>query len=239
MTNALFAQQDAYHSLSKRGAFQSIPASMNAMQIDPANLAVSERYKLLVGAVVPRPIAFISTIDEQGRANLAPFSFFNGVSGEPMALLFCPANKPDGSEKHTLVNVATTGQFVVNIVSDAIARRMAVCAEDLPIGESEFALAGLTEAPSTKVAPPRVAESPLSLECEVERIIRLAPGEPSGGNVVIGRVVFVHAADGLIDERCRVDPAQLAAIGRMAGLTYCSTRDRFDMPWGRNALEEA
>ena len=211
------------------------------MEIDPLSLAQAERYKLLIGCIVPRPIAFVSSVSPDGRLNLAPFSFFAGVSSEPMSLLFCPASKPDGTDKDTLRNVLPaseggTGEFVVNIVTEAIERRMAACAEPLEYGESEFALSGLTPAPSARVMPPRVAECPVSFECVTDRVIRLNPGVPAGGNIVLGRVLYVHAADGLIDGRHRTDPAKLAAIGRMGGLGYCRTRERFEMPMGAAAL---
>lgn len=212
------------------------------MDIDPALLPPPERYKLLIGGIIPRPIAFVSSISPDGRVNLAPFSFFNGVGSDPMTLLFCPANKPDGSDKDTLRNVLPpaeggTGEFVVNTVSEAFARPMAACAEPLPYGEDEFDLSGLTPTPAARVRPPRVAQSPLSFECVTHQVIRLNPGVPAGGNVVIGRVVHVHAADGVVNERRHVDPAAMRAIGRMGGLGYCRTRERFEMPMGRPALD--
>lgn len=212
------------------------------MELDPLLIPQPDRYKLLIGCIVPRPIAFVSSVAPDGRFNLAPFSFFAGVSSEPMSLLFCPANKPDGTDKDTLRNVLPeseggSGQFVVNIVTEAIERRMAACAEPLPYGDSEFELSGLTPAPSRRVRPPRVLECPVSFECVTDRVIRLSPGVPAGGNIVLGRVVYVHAADGLIDERHRTDPARLAAIGRMGGLGYTRTRERFEMPMGIEALK--
>ncbi len=212
------------------------------MELSPDQLTIPERYKLMIGAIVPRPIALVSTISREDRFNLAPYSFFNGVGSNPMTLLFCPANDSDGREKDTLRNCKPTeeggtGQFVVNIVSESLARQMAAAAEPLPYEENEFELTGLTPAPSTVVAPPRVAESPLAFECETLQVIRTNPGEPSGGNVVLGKVVAIHAADGVIDERKRVDPAKLAAVGRMGGLGYCLTRDRFELPMGKKALD--
>jgi len=207
------------------------------MHIDPESLAPKDRYKILVGSIVPRPIAFVSTISAEGALNLAPFSFFNGIGSDPMSLLFCPANNADGSEKDTLRNIEATGAFVVNVVTGSYDRRMAATAEALPHGESEFEMVGFEPAPSVVVAPPRVAESPIAFECEPIEIVRLNPGAPAGGNVVIGRVVHIHVDDALIDERCRIDPEGLGAVGRMAGLTYCSTKDRYDLPWGRAALE--
>lgn len=215
------------------------------MQLDPAQLAPADRYKMLIGTVVPRPIAFVSTLSPDGRSNVAPYSFFNGVCGTPMTLLFCPSNKADGSEKDTLRNLlagsldgsGVGGQFVVNVASESIIRQVVASAAELEYGESEFAFSGLTEAPSSRVRPPRVAESPMSFECEVTQVVRLAPGQPGGGNIVIGRVQWIHARDGLIDGRHHVDAAALGAVGRMAGVEYCTTRQRFHVPLGQAALD--
>ncbi|MBL8745527.1 MAG: flavin reductase family protein [Phycisphaerae bacterium] len=210
------------------------------MDIDPSALDLADRYKILIGSVVPRPIAWVSTLSPHGRPNLAPFSFFNGVSSNPLSILFCPANKPDGSEKDTLRNLShPAAQFVVNIVTHAQSHRMASTAEELPYGESEWDLASLAPAPSRIVKPARVKEAPIAFECEVSQIIRLNPGAPSGGNIVIGRVVSIHAAEGLVNAAHHVDAARLDAIGRMAGISYCTTRDRFEIPWGRKALERS
>ncbi len=211
------------------------------MELDPNELEPADRYKLLIGCIVPRPIAFVSTISPGGRVNLAPFSFFNGVGSNPMMILFCPANKPDGTEKDTLRNCKPrdeggVGQFVVNAASDAYRQRVAAAAEALPYGESEFELVGLTPASSRVVEPPRVAESVFAFECETVQVVRTNPRMPGGGNVVIGRVVHVHVRDDAVNERMHIDPAVLDNIGRMGGLGYCRTRDRFEMPFGRNAL---
>lgn len=212
------------------------------MELDPGALSRQDRYKLLIGGVVPRPIALVSTISVNGVDNLAPFSFFNGVGSDPMMLLFCPANNPDGSEKDTLRNCKPPeeggmGQFVVNVVSHFFAARMACAAEPLPHGESEFILSGLTPAPAARVKPRRVAESLVAFECQTHQIIRTNPGVPGGGNIVVGRVVHVFVRDDAINARLHIDPAALDAIGRMGGLGYCRTRDRFEMPMGRSALE--
>lgn len=209
---------------------------------DPAALAVRDRYKLLIGAVVPRPIAWVSTAGADGLLNLAPFSFFNGVGSDPMTLVFCPANDESGGEKDTLRNAKPreeggTGEFVVNIVSGSQARAMSVTAEGLSYGESEFALAGLEAVDSVRVRPPRVGGAPVAYECETMQVVRTNPGVPGGGNLVIGRVVMVHVREDLHDGACHIDPETLDATGRMAGLGYCTTRDRFELPWGRRALE--
>jgi flavin reductase (DIM6/NTAB) family NADH-FMN oxidoreductase RutF len=211
------------------------------MEIDPNELPARDRYKLLIGCIVPRPIAFVSTISPDGRLNLAPFSFFNGAGSNPMTVLFCPANRPDGGEKDTLRNCKPveeggTGEFVVNAAVEAYKRQVAAASEPIPYGESEFELVGLTPAPSRVVRPPRVAESPVAFECRTVQVVRTNPGAPGGGNVVIGRVVHVVVRDDLVNERLHVDPARLQAIGRMGGIGYTTTRDRFEMPMGREAM---
>ncbi|MCW5776688.1 MAG: flavin reductase family protein [Phycisphaeraceae bacterium] len=211
------------------------------MDLDPERLSTADRYKLLIGCIVPRPIAFVSTISPEGRTNLAPFSFFTGVGSNPMTLLFCPVNDANGHEKDTLRNCKPeseggTGEFVVNLASEGYAHLVAAAAETLPYGDSEFELTGLTPATSLRVRPPRVAESPVAFECRTIQIVRTNPSKPAGGNVVIGRVVHVHAADGALNDRLHADPDRLAAVARMGGRTYCRTRDRFTLELGRPAL---
>jgi flavin reductase (DIM6/NTAB) family NADH-FMN oxidoreductase RutF len=157
--------------------------------------------------------------------------------------MFCPANRPDdGQDKDTLRNCRPpeeggVGQFVVNAAVASYQRQVAAAGEPLDYGESEFELVGLTPAPSRVVKPPRVAESPWAFECETVQVIRTNPGVPGGGNAVLGRVVHVWARDDVVDESLHVDPATLDAIGRMGGTSYCATRQRFEMPAGRPALE--
>lgn len=214
------------------------------MELDPAKLPATERYKLLIGAIVPRPIAVVGTCAPDGSSvNLAPFSFFAGAGSDPMALLFCPANDDDGAEKDTLRNAKRPeeggqGEFTVSAASADIIRRVVAAAERLPYGESEFELVGLTPAPGHRVRPPFVLESPVAFECRTREVVRLGPGRPHAGNIVIGEVVLVHVRHDLIDERRRIDPAALDAIGRMGGRGYVTTRDRFELPWGVGALEE-
>jgi flavin reductase (DIM6/NTAB) family NADH-FMN oxidoreductase RutF len=204
------------------------------MHIDPARLTSTDRYKLMIGAIVPRPIALVSTRGLAGELNLAPFSFFSGIGSDPMMLLFCPANRADGQEKDSLRNAKPvaeggTGEFVVNVVSHALAQRMAACAAELPYGQSEFDFSTLSPVPSAVVAPQRVGEALCAFECRTRQVIRTNPGAPGGGNVVLGEVVSVYAAEGLVNERLHMDASRLDAIGRMGGLAYCTTRDRFEM----------
>jgi flavin reductase (DIM6/NTAB) family NADH-FMN oxidoreductase RutF len=212
------------------------------MDLDPSSLTPKQRHQIMIGSIVPRPIALVSTVSPEGRHNLAPFSFFNGVCSTPMVLLFCPSNNADGSEKDTLRNAKPlseggTGEFVVNMATESYRMKVAGAAEPLAFGESEFALTGLTPVPSSVITAPRVGESPVAFECRTTHVVRLGPGLPHGGNVVIGEVVHVFVADDVIDERYHIDPDKLAAIGRMGGIGYVSTRDRFEIPLGRKALE--
>ncbi len=211
------------------------------MEFDPSSLEIRDRYKLLIGAIVPRPIAVVSTVSAAGARNVAPFSFFAGVGSNPMSLLICPANRADGSEKDTLRNCAPpeeggSGEFVVGIAHERLIRRVAAAAEELPYGESEFALSGLTPAEWPGVRPARITECPVSFACRTRTIIRTNPGAPSGGNVVVGEVFRVHADGSILDDRMRLDQAALGAVGRMGGLRYCRTRETFDLPMGRAAL---
>ncbi len=212
------------------------------MELDPSKLEASERYRLLIGGIVPRPIAVVGSCDAQGaNRNLAPFSFFNGLGSTPMSLLFCPANDDHGQEKDTLRNCKPRaeggcGEFTVSVAAEPIIRQVVAAGADLPYGEDEFQRVGLNAAPSTRVSPPRVAESPLTFECVTRQVFRLNPGVAGGGNIVVGEVVWIHAADGVLDERGRINPAALAAVGRMGGLGYCRTTDRFELPWGLGAL---
>lgn len=212
------------------------------MELSPADLRAADRYKLLIGLIVPRPIALVSTISADGRTNLAPFSFFCGVGSEPMMLAFCPALDGKGQDKDTLRNALLpadggTGEFVVNVVTESIARQVAAAAEELPYGQSEFGLTGLTPMPSSLVRPPRVAQCPAAFECVTRQVVRTNPGVPASGTMVLGEIVRVHAIDGILNERLHTDAAKLAAFGRMGGPTYCTTRDRFDLPRGRDALD--
>jgi flavin reductase (DIM6/NTAB) family NADH-FMN oxidoreductase RutF len=193
--------------------------------IDPSTTAPLNIYKLLVGVVVPRPIAFVSTISPEGVANLAPFSFFTVASANPPVLCFTASYREP--RKDTLVNVRATGEFVVNIVSEEFAAKMNVTSGEYPYGVDEFAMAELTQAPSELVRPPRVRESHVSMECKLVQTVEVS-NQPLGGTLILGEVVTFHIDDEIIEE-FRIDPDKLAAVGRMAGNTYAKTRDRFDL----------
>ncbi len=211
------------------------------MELRPDDLDPRERYKLLIGCIVPRPIAFVSTISTDGKLNLAPFSFFNGIGSDPMTVLFCPANDAQGGEKDTLRNCKPrseggTGEFVVNAATLEYAREVAACGEPLAYGESEWDLVGLATAPSSRVQPPRVARAPWAFECETLQVVRTNPGRPAGGNVVIGRVVHAFVDDAFVNERLHVDDLGLRALARLGGLGYTTPDRRFELPPSREAL---
>jgi flavin reductase (DIM6/NTAB) family NADH-FMN oxidoreductase RutF len=198
------------------------------MIIDPQHTHVREIYRHMVAFITPRPIAWVSTINRDGQTNLAPFSYFNGVCPNPPTILFCPTNTREGKKKDTLRNIEATREFVVNVVSDAVREKMNATSEEFPPEISEFAACGLASVPSVKVKPPRVKESLVNLECVLHDIVRIGEG-PLSGNIVIGRIVLIQADDSVLDDSGQIDPAKLDTIGRMGGITYTRTRERFEM----------
>jgi flavin reductase (DIM6/NTAB) family NADH-FMN oxidoreductase RutF len=196
--------------------------------VDPREAGFQNVYKLLIGAVVPRPIALVSTISREGIPNLAPFSFFTAVSANPPVVCFCPVRRPGSNPyKDTLSNISATGEFVVNIVSEEFAEKMNLSSAEFPPEVDEFEASGLTPTPSDLVGPPRVAESHVHMECKLYLTIEI--GElPGSGNLVLGEVVRFHVDDQYFDD-FKIDPDKLRPIGRMGGATYTRTTDRFDM----------
>jgi flavin reductase (DIM6/NTAB) family NADH-FMN oxidoreductase RutF len=198
------------------------------LSFDPATLLPRDVYKLLIGAVVPRPIAFVSTVDTNNVRNLAPFSFFTVASSNPPVVVFCSSVPGrDRAVKDTLRNVLDTREFVVNIVSEDFAAQMNECSATVPPEVDEFALCGLTPAPSDLVKPPRVAESQVHMECRLLQVVTVSE-KPLGGNLVLGEVLRFHVAEDVVSN-FQIDPEKLRAIGRMAGFTYCRTTDRFEL----------
>ena len=205
------------------------------MLFDLAALDAQNAYKLLVSTVVPRPIAWVTTQDLDGSVNAAPFSFFNAVSGNPPVVAIGIGGRAPGDVKDTGGNIRRTGQFVVNMVSDALAEKMNVTAIDFDKSVSELAEAGLTTAPSAKVRPPRIAEAPVAFECE--RLVIVEVGVDRA--VVLGKVVAIQIRDEYVLDpaRCYVDTPKLDLVGRMhGGGWYARTRDLFEMP--RIAVED-
>ncbi|MGG7578299.1 flavin reductase family protein [Rhizobium sp. Nf11,1] len=197
-----------------------------AVSFDFKELSERERYKLMIGTIIPRPIALVTTVDEHGRINAAPFSFFNCLSADPPILAIGVENNADMSFKDTGHNIRLTEVFTVNIVSFAIAEAMHVCGSKYPRGVDELKQAGLTAIPGAKVASPFIAEAPAAFECR--RHVTLELGRSR--QIILGEIVYAHYRDSVVDpERLHVDPAAVDAIARLGGDTCATIRDRFEM----------
>lgn len=198
------------------------------MVIDFQKLPPRESYPWLINAINPRPIAWVSTISAAGKTNLAPFSFFQGICASPPTLMFTGANDRTGKKKDSVLNVEQVPEFVVNVVPFALLETMNLTSAPLPHGESEFEKFHIATAPSTHVQPPRVADSPVSFECRLDRIVRIGDG-PLAGNVVFGTVLCAHVSDAVITNGA-IDPRKLDTIGRMGGDYYTrSASDLFEI----------
>jgi len=196
----------------------------SSLAIDPADLAQRDRYKQLVGLIIPRPIALVTTLGPSGVLNAAPFSFFNLFSEAPPLIVLGLQSKPNGALKDTAAHIRDRGSFVVNLVDEALGERMNTCAVDFPPEISEIHVAGLTSLPSVKIPVPRIAEAPAALECrhyttlEVSRERRLALGE----------IVYVHVREGIVDpERLYVDMNEYRPLARLHGDFYASLGQPF------------
>lgn len=197
------------------------------MKIDPAAQSSFDNYKLMTSCLVPRPIAFVSTQRADGARNLSPFSYFMGVGSDPPMVAVSISVHPDGP-KDTIRNVRESGELVVNLVSEDIAAAMILASGEYVYGKDEFAVAGLTPAPSTRVKPPRVAESPVSFECKVLDIREYGP---IPATLVVCQIVYFHVRDALyLADKGRVDTAAMHAVGRLGGIQYCRTQDMFEIP---------
>jgi flavin reductase (DIM6/NTAB) family NADH-FMN oxidoreductase RutF len=177
---------------------------------------------------VPRPIAWVSTVSSDGKTNLAPFSFFQGVTGNPPTLMFVPVNDREGLKKDTLRNIEVLPEFVVNLVPHTLAAVMNLTAARLPYGESEFEAFDVLPTASTKVRPPRVAASPVAFECVLHQIVPIGEG-PLAAHVVFGRILLAHVDDRVLSPEGLPDFAKLDLIGRLGGDDYSTTRDRFTL----------
>jgi len=199
------------------------------MIIDVSSTEVVEVYKLLVGVVAPRPIAWVTTIDGEGRVNLAPFSFFNAFGANPPVVVFSPTLRRDGSRKDTLRNLEVIPEFDLNAAVEDLAVPMNLTAKELPPGQSEAEYAGLVLQPSLKVRPPRVAASPVNMECKVHQIVSIGKG-PIAANLVIGEVLLLQIDNAVLDSAGQIDPRKLRTIARLGGDYYCRSTDLFKMP---------
>ena len=196
------------------------------MELDLEGLHAERAYPILASLVTPRPIAWVTTLGPDGVVNAAPFSFFNLLGSQPPIVGFCPGDRADGTPKDTARNIRLSHEFVVNLVDEAVAEKMNRTAATLPYGRSEISEAGLTTKPSSVVKPPRIAESPASLECQEWGTLQIG-----GNRLIIGLVKRVHVRDELFDPATlRIRGEDLHVIGRMASPHwYCRTNDRFEM----------
>ena len=198
------------------------------MHFDCKSLTPRENYKLLISTVVPRPIAFVTTRGADGKVNAAPFSFFNAMDFDPPIIVLGLEARPDGQLKDTAANIQASGEFVVNIVDNALAERMNICAIDFEPDVSEPLQADLELLESVGVSPPRIAASPVSMECEKLVALELR----NARHIVLGEVRHFHIRDDIVIDREKLylDLGRLDAIGRLNASGYTTTRDRFDMP---------
>ncbi len=198
------------------------------MRLDFTTLAAREAYQWMVTTIMPRPIAWASTISAEGKTNLAPFSFFQGVCANPPTLMFCPVNNRQGGKKDTVRNIEAVPEFVINLVSHRLAEQMNACAALLPYGESEFEKFGIVSVPSDLVRPPRVAAAPVAFECRLDRIVNIGEG-PLAAHVIFGRILAAHISDDVLGADGRPDAHKLDLVGRLGGDDYTTTRDTFSL----------
>jgi flavin reductase (DIM6/NTAB) family NADH-FMN oxidoreductase RutF len=200
------------------------------MDVRPEQLPYREWYRILIGSVGPRPIAWVSTLSKEGRPNLAPFSFFNAFSGKPPMLGFAPGLRRSDSgpsPKDTLRNVRDTGEFVVNVVTFELVEAMNLTSGEYDPTVNEFELAKIEMRASQIVKPPQVAASPVSFECKLDRIVEFG-GEAPAGSLVIGEIVSTHLSETVLKDG-RLDPQALDLVGRMGGIQYSRTTQRFEL----------
>lgn len=201
----------------------------DAVLIQTESMPWREVYKLLIGAVVPRPIALVSTRNN-GCNNLAPFSFFNAVCANPPLLAFAPLVRGgDGTvtSKDTLANIEATGEFVINVVTEDLAIAANACSGEYPPEVDEFQVAGLTPVPCSEVSVPRVAESPINFACRLHQALHFGT-DPGGGSLVIGRVVAIHVRDDILNDG-RIDIGRLRPVARLSGLDWCRVGETFSL----------
>ncbi|WP_405209253.1 flavin reductase family protein [Aquimarina sp. LLG6339-5] len=201
------------------------------IRIDPSEVSTGKLHGMMLGAIGPRPIAFASTIDEDGNPNLSPFSFFNVFSANPPILIFSPARRVrDNSTKHTLENSIASKEVVINIVNYDIVQQMSLSSTEYPEGVNEFDKAGLTMLPSEKIKSFRVAEAPVQFECKVNEIVSLG-NEGGAGNLVICEVLLMHVKKDILDSDGKIDQHKIDQVARMGGNWYTrANMGMFEVP---------
>ncbi len=188
--------------------------------IDPKSVETAELHSQLLASIAPRPIAFASTLDENGTPNLSPFSFFNVFSANPPIAIFSPARRVrNNTTKHTLDNVKINHEVVINVVSYSMVEQMSLSSTEYPKGINEFDKSGFTPLASEKIAPPRVAEAPVQLECKVKEVVELG-AEGGAGNLVICEVVLMHIDESVLNDQGKIDQHKIDLVGRLGGDWY-------------------
>lgn len=198
------------------------------MFLDVATTDSAQLYQALVGIVSPRPIAWVSTVDREGRPNLAPFSFYNLFGSNPVVVVFSPTTRPDGSKKDTLLNLMEVPEFVINSAVWPLAQEMNATSAEVPRHHNEAEMVGLELIPSIRVKPGRVKTSPVHMEGRVRQILPIGEG-PRSANLVIGEILCIHIDEAVLDAQGKVDPRKLQTIGRLGGQWFCKTSDLFEI----------
>ena len=193
------------------------------LELDLRKMEPRHAHDLLTSCIIPRPIAWVSSINHEGKINLAPFSFFTGVSWHPPILAFSVVNRSDGTKKDTVININEIPEFVINIVSTELLIAMEYSAKPIPYGEDESCIKGIHFSPSQTIRPYRVQEAKVSFECTLERIITVNEGA-NAGNLILGQVQLLHVRDDLVKDGREVDWHSLDALGRLSGNRYCAIR---------------
>ncbi len=190
------------------------------MEIDLTKIESRKAHDLLTGSIIPRPIAWVSTANEKGQTNLAPFSFFTGVSWSPPVLAFSVVNRADGSKKDTVINIEKIPEFVVHIVSVDLLAPMEFSAQSLPYGNDEHEIKGIHFIPCKTIKPHRISEAKISFECKLEKIVTIGKGA-NAGNLILGNIQLVHMNDNLLNDQIVLNPTEIDALGRLSGNKYC------------------
>ncbi len=198
------------------------------MQLDFSSLSALEAYRWLASTVVPRPIAWVSTLSLDGESNLAPFSFFQVISDNPPSMMINVGSRDDGSLKDSLRNAQASGELAIQLVSFAQAEAMNACAAILPHEVSEFAHCAIASQPCARIDVPRVVGAPVTFECRVAQIQPYPPQQPNC-HLIFAEVLLAHIDDAVLNEQGRIDPLKLDLVGRLGGSAYCRTRDLFQM----------
>ena len=200
------------------------------MEIDLSELAPRDVYFRMISTIVPRPIAWVSTVSIDGKPNLAPFSFFTGVTSKPPTLVFCVGNKRGGVPKDTVANIMATGEFVVNMVCETLTQSMVQTSAPYDASIDEFQAAGVEQCPAVRVSAPRVAAAPVCYECTLHEIVEIKHGDRITSRMVIGNILHMHISDDVLSSTGEVDIARLNPVSRLGGQLYGLVGEPFEIP---------